>query len=515
MKIKKFVAPSMSECLLKVKKELGEDAVILDSRKIPRGGPFSFLLTDLIEVVASTDGEAAYSRRGIVSRRADGTGVRYAPSSSARSPSDKQTRDWTATPPQADSEAFGDGHLPRDRSRSPSNSNGSVSLLGGGSPGPVRSSKSQRIPSGDAPVIADKGESGLSAKLWPGASDRMPTGAEFALLTDDIRGLKEGLAQIADHLRFRQLPSLPVELEILHRNLLDNGVEDRVAGSITQELTLQLSGGDFEDRQLLQSAFYERIGKILKVAPLMALGAAGGGAGVPGRGQGARVIALVGPTGVGKTTTLAKMATHGQIFGRRRVALVSADTYRIAAVEQLKTFAAIANIPMEAVYRPADIRPVIERFGHYDVVLIDTAGRSPNDRGQMNDLLAFMEYARPDEVHLVLSMGTRLEDQLDVIRKFEGVRAARLVFTKLDETTSYGGILNVCFEMGQSISGGSAPGMPMRPVSALTCGQNVPDDIICPTQMQLTRLVSERGFYLSGLACLATEGPFGKGGNSI
>ena len=314
MKIKKFVAPSMSECLLKVKKELGEDAVILDSRKIPRGGPFSFLLTDLIEVVASTDGEApkgqaAFSRRGggAASGRADGVGGRHAPSSPRGIHSDRQTRDWTA---KSSSSTIAPGLLP-----------------GGGSPGPMR-------PSRNTSAAVENGEGGGASRFWPGGSEspkgalrEMPTGAEFALLTDDIRGLKEGLAQIADHLRFRQLPSLPVELEILHRNLLDNGVEDRVAGSITQELTLQLSGGDFEDRQLLQSAFYERIGKILKVAPLKALGAAGGGTGVLGRGQGAWVIALVGPTGVGKTTTLAKMATHGQIFGRRRVALVSADTY--------------------------------------------------------------------------------------------------------------------------------------------------------------------------------------------
>ncbi|MFH1861251.1 MAG: hypothetical protein ABH878_00430, partial [bacterium] len=150
--------------------------------------------------------------------------------------------------------------------------------------------------------------------------------------------------------------------------------------------------------------------------------------------------------------------------------------------EQLKTFAAIANIPMEAVYRPADIRRAIARFSDREIILIDTAGRSQNDRGQMNDLYAFVEQAQPEEFHLVLSITTRLEDQLDVIAKFKAVSPNFLLFTKLDETTSHGMLLNVCFHE-------------RKPVSLLTCGQNVPDDVIAPSQMQLVRLASERSYY--------------------
>jgi len=452
MKIKKFVGGSMSECLLKVKRELGEDAVILDSRKIPRGGPFSFMLTDLIEVVASTDADPP--RRTGFDRPFGGAG-------------------------------FGG----TGRKLSPGLD--AVPLIRRGGQG---TSGRDTTPKGQRKGLAGEGSS---------AGDTIPLrrdgvgAAEFALMSDELHGLKETLGQITDHLKFRQLPSLPQELEVLHRGLLENGVEDRVAAGLTQEMALRLSGGEFEDRALLQRVLHEGIGRIVKAAPLVGMDASGAAKGQGSKGRGAkgrpRVMALVGPTGVGKTTTLAKMATNAALLGRMRVGLVSADTYRIAAVEQLKTFAAIAKLGMEAVYRPSDMGHAIERMAGCDVVLIDTAGRSPNDGAQLQDLSSFLEYAGADEVHLVLAMGTRLEDQLDIIEKFSLVKPSRLIFTKLDETTSWGAVLNVCAGMGRGAQGQT--GMSILPISLLTWGQDVPDDIISPAQGQLVRLVSERGYY--------------------
>jgi flagellar biosynthesis protein FlhF len=411
MKIKKFVGASIAECILKVKKELGEDAVILDSRKVAKGGPFSFLRTDLVEVIASTEDHM--------------------------------------TGPQGS----------RIHPRRPN-----LQDMG--------------FPAADSPTEKPNPDSRTTNPI---------NAAELALIADDLRGLKDTVGQITDHMKYRQLPSLPAELEKLHRELLENGVEDQVAAAITQEMTLSLAGSDFDDRGLLVKGLHERVGKIVQVLPQQAVGNSRTKSGnkVPGR---PRVIALVGPTGVGKTTTLAKMATHASLYGRKRVALVSADTYRIAAVEQLKTFAAIANIPMEAVYRPSDIGRAIERFSDREVILIDTAGRSQNDDGSLRELAAFMEYAGADEVHLVLSMSTRREDQVEVISKFSAANPKALIFTKLDETTNYGMILNVCHSQKQA-------GAPVLPVSLLTCGQNVPDDVTRPSQAQLVRLVCERAYY--------------------
>ncbi len=415
----------MAECILKVKKELGENAVILDSRKVPRGGPFSFLLNDMVEVIASTEDRHMGAISGRKERR-----------EAAMPDYDK----FSATEPGGLSQAS--NHPPRNEKRS-------------------------------------------EVKA-----------AEFALISDDIKSLKDTVAQITDHLKYQQLPSLPAELEKLHRDLLENGVEDRVASALTAQMTLSLTEADFEDRTLLQHALHERVGKIVRTLGFGTQDASTGKKSPhhESRIQNPKVIALVGPTGVGKTTTLAKLATHPGLYGRRRVALVSADTYRIAAVEQLKTFAAIANIPMEAVYRPSDMRRAIERFSDREVILIDTAGRSQNDRGQLNDLAAFMDYAQPDEVHLVLAINTRLDDQLDVISKFSVAGPKHLIFTKLDETTSYGMILNVCFNLSNREQ---EPGKRVGnlPVSLMTCGQNVPDDVVPPTPSQMVRLVCERNYY--------------------
>lgn len=379
MKIKKFVGPTMNDCLVQVKKELGENAIILDSRKVSRGGPFSFLRNEMVEVTASTP--------------------------DSNPPPDKRSRDWSQ----------------------------------------------------------------MAQKVEPQAAKGVSL-EEFEMLSDEIKGLKDTVLQMADHMKFEKLPSLPKPLEDLHRDLLENGVDDQIAMALTQEIALQLSGEAFEDRPLLVRTLRERVARVLRAAPFSPVGAR------------PWVIALVGPTGVGKTTTLAKMATHPDLFGRKRVALVSADTYRIAAVEQLKTFASIAGVPMEAVYRPSDIRRVIDRFSDHDVILIDTAGRSQNNRDQLRDLGAFMEFAKPDDIHLVLSVSTRLEDQLDVIEKFKVIGPSRLLFTKLDETINFGMILNVCFHEH-------------KPVSLLTCGQNVPDDVVAPNQLQLVRLVCEKTYY--------------------
>ncbi|MBU0518964.1 flagellar biosynthesis protein FlhF [bacterium] len=380
MKIKKFVGTNMNDCLLQVKKELGNDAIILDSRKVSRGGPISFLLSDQIEVTASTPDRNLPLRA--------------------------QKRDWSK--------------------------------------------------------LADTAKDDPARQYL--SSD------EYALLTDEIKGLKDTVLQMADHIKQDRVPSLPKPLEKMYLSLLDNGVDQTIVNTILQDIAFQLPGEAIGDRKVLIRAMRERIGKFVKAAPLTI------------QGSKPWVIALVGPTGVGKTTTIAKMATHPAIFGRKKVALVSADTYRIAAVEQLKTFASIASIPMEAIYRPGDIRRAINRFSDRDVVLIDTAGRSQNHPDQIRDLAAFMEFAKPDEIALVLSISTRVEDQLDVIMKYQPIGPRKLIFTKLDETTNYGSLLNVCFHQ-------------KKPIAMLTCGQNVPDDIVVPNQLQLVRLASEKAYF--------------------
>lgn len=176
-----------------------------------------------------------------------------------------------------------------------------------------------------------------------------------------------------------------------------------------------------------------------------------------------KTVALVGPTGVGKTTTIAKLAAQFALLERKKTALLTIDVYRIAAIEQLKTYGQIMGVPVFAAHEASEIADVLERCRDYDLLLVDTAGRSQLNGAQVMELKPFLD-ALQCETHLVLSASTKEEDLLESARRFSATRVDRLLFTKLDETSSYGSLLNVADKTG-------------APLSYLTMGQRVPEDI--------------------------------------
>jgi flagellar biosynthesis protein FlhF len=188
------------------------------------------------------------------------------------------------------------------------------------------------------------------------------------------------------------------------------------------------------------------------------------------------VVALVGPTGVGKTTTIAKLAAHYRLREQCRVGLITVDTYRIAAVEQLKTYAEIMDLPLEVVATPREMRAAVDRLADVDLVLIDTAGRSPRDAVRLNELRGLLAESNADEVHLVLS-AVAGPDSIDIAAgAFSTVGASALVLTKLDEAVSLDW-LPVLLNRHR------------LPLSYTTNGQNVPDDIRPASAAALQELV--------------------------
>lgn len=187
-------------------------------------------------------------------------------------------------------------------------------------------------------------------------------------------------------------------------------------------------------------------------------------------------VALVGPTGVGKTTTIAKLAGRLALVDKKRVGLITIDTYRIGAIEQLKTYAEIMNIPFKVVITIKEMGEAIESMSDCDVILIDTTGRSSKNTMQISELRAFIEKADPDYVNMVISATTKNKDIKTILDGYSDLGYDSVIVTKLDETTVYGSIYNIAQRAN-------------KPVSFITIGQNVPDDIKIPSKEELARFI--------------------------
>lgn len=189
-------------------------------------------------------------------------------------------------------------------------------------------------------------------------------------------------------------------------------------------------------------------------------------------------IVLVGPTGVGKTTTAAKLAAQYSLIHKKNVAMITLDTYRIAAVEQLATYSRILNIPLEVALCPEDVDSLIGKHQDKDVIVIDTVGRSQRNREHLAELAKFVRAAVPTEVHLVVSASASQAVQKESIEGFSALSANRLILTKLDECPQAGCILSLAANS-------------LLPFSYITYGQEVPDDISPAEKDRLAKLVWE------------------------
>lgn len=264
----------------------------------------------------------------------------------------------------------------------------------------------------------------------------------------------------------RKNENLPF-IKVLYETLIMNEVNEKYVNQVIDELEKVSWNGSSVDAIL--SNVYQKM--ILKFGQPHAIDLSG---------KKPKVVFFVGPTGVGKTTTLAKIASRLKVEQGKKVAFLTADTYRIAAAEQLRIYANILDTPLVIIYSADELNQGIEQMENFDVILVDTAGFSHkclDQKEDMKKLVQGMDRKYESEVYLVLSATTKYKDLMEIADVYKEISDYKLIFTKLDETTTYGNILNIKLYS-------------QADVSYITNGQNVPDDIeIFNSQKMVKRLL--------------------------
>ncbi|MBT9172576.1 MAG: Flagellar biosynthesis protein FlhF [Syntrophomonadaceae bacterium] len=279
-------------------------------------------------------------------------------------------------------------------------------------------------------------------------------------LEREVGELKQLLSQLISGQQKRNIE----EKGPFHRalqQLIDHDVEPALAQGVLAEIHQDYAVENALSDEVVRLILMKKIWERLRCAPLP---------------ENARILSFVGPTGVGKTTTLAKLAARFALYHHKQVGLITIDTYRIGAVEQLRTYADITGMPIEVVMTPKDMPRALERLADRELILVDTAGRNSKNSLHISELASFLGLLPSAETFLVLAATTKMKDLKVIIENFRKTNFSRLIFTKLDETENFGTLLNVACHTG-------------LPLTYVTTGQNVPDDLEVANSEKLAKLI--------------------------
>lgn len=417
----KFRAPTLDEAYQRMRDALGEDAVVLRTTQLKEGAFLGLVGGDnVVEITASAP----------VPRPRTAIERKYAATQRRRVGSDERVTETVAFFRDLVADAQKRAEYPQ----------------------PEVSRTRPAAPLGPAPIS-------------PFRPREQAQGAKTAV-RHELKEMREMLQVLV-----AETPGagLPDAFAPHYRVLIDRGVSRTVAAELITRVVKDSDHAVIHDARV----FRERLAFEIR----RHVSATGGIALTPGT---RRVVALVGATGVGKTTNLAKLAARFAVREGARVALITTDTYRIAAPEQLRVYANIIGIPTEVVEDTQQMTDALHTFRDHDLVLIDTAGGSQFNLKQIHELKGLLIAARPDETLLVLSANTQLSELEATVRNFRCLEPTSLFFTKLDETQRHGGILSLASEVG-------------LPLSYLSVGQNVPDDIEVAHAGLVTNLILEGG----------------------
>ena len=302
------------------------------------------------------------------------------------------------------------------------------------------------------------------ARVRERTAAQSPAGRELKRLGDGLAEVKELLLDLTHKTSLSGRLKEHTEMVRLYRRLIEAELDPALARALLEKTFAIWTDSDSADPGVILNKQLQK--RLKSFSPLTAR---------PSTGP--LLLAMAGPSGVGKTTTLAKLAALWSVREQKRVALISLDAFRLGAAEQLRTYARIIGLPVRVVQDRDEFRQAVDIFGNLDVVLVDTSGRSLNDPSGMDELAGILNEVKGLMVMLVLSAVTKDRDLASVIKKTDVLPVASLVITKIDETERFGNVINNLIKF-------------KKPVSFLTNGQKVPDDIIPATPSRLAELAS-------------------------
>jgi flagellar biosynthesis protein FlhF len=465
MGVKTYQAFTMAEALAVAKRDLGPDAVILETRTFKRGGMLGVGRKTIFELTATS------SDRADVTPAASVTGL---PRAAARAYADQSDFDRTRRLAQALAVSHAKRNQDPFSTARPRRGETPPSKKEPGSFSPP-ASKRDTAPVARRFILTPADRKRVAARR-PAAAVAAATATtlqvpEPAVMEQELAAIKTMVGQVLQHQSrpgTAPRPDMPQNLFDMYLELIGQDLSDELADRIVNAVRGELRDEQCGDGALVRETMLRHLAELVPAAD----------AALPRRSPDDRplTIALIGPTGVGKTTTLAKLAASFKLRQHRKVGLVTCDTYRIAAVDQLRTYANIIGLPLEVALTPSEMGQAVHALRDCDVVLIDTAGRGPNDRGRLEELHSCLDAAAPHEVHLVLSSTSGQRVLLREAEAFAELGADRVVFTKLDEAVSFGVLINVMQTVGSKLS-------------FITTGQEVPDHIEPGRPERLAELV--------------------------
>ena len=423
----------MAQALALVRQELGSNAVVLATRNYKQGGVFGFGGRQVVEVTAADGASLGSNPTAANKKRPKPTGAKPRPQ-----------RDATAGELIRRTYAVAQAELTKRHQQQ-------------------NTSAVELAPPASQSTLTQGSQEAVTVPGTEAAGE----------LAQEVQAVKKMVRRMMHHQRDPRKggakPDMPDTLFDQYLSLLEQEVAIELADEVIDQVRGRLTDEQLDDETAVRAAITTEISRLIPVDDATDRLP-------PSANDRPRVIALIGPTGVGKTTTIAKLTAAFKLKERKKVALITLDTYRIAAVDQLRTYANILGVPLHVVTSPGELTEAIEKCTGFDAVLIDTAGRSQKDDPRLDHLKNYLEVARPDEVHLVLSSTCSQPVLMDTIERFSCIHIDRIIFTKLDEAVTFGVLLNVAARVKKALS-------------YVTTGQEVPHHIEPGRAQRLAEIV--------------------------